>query len=259
MARAQQVRPLLWLHAGADLPAVYLMADAPVLGEATWSRSGRWLVALCLALGLHGLGWLMFHGFSGVRGHATSGAAVVMPLGAQRTHASGWSVRTQALPSAVVADRAHATIPSEPRHKLPEPNAAGLASDAREGGTVSDGDPNGPIPGMAVDMATQQALVPTTYTPAESLDQSARPIEDWVLDEAVLMAVRKGRIRVKVWVSDTGVVDGAELLAAEPPGDWAQQAIQPLRMTLMHPGMKDGRAVPSTVVVEIASEDQGYR
>lgn len=205
------------------------------------------LASLALVLALHALvAWVLQRsgGLSHGVAHAVVGAG---PEGAAATVLRSWQVKALAPPSgpeeALPAQATEATAPTAE----PLPPVAPIAHDEA---AVKPSSPATPALGV---------LVPTDYLPPEQLDQSARPVEEWVLDEPVLMAVRKARLHLKVWVSASGVVDGVDVLSAEPAGDWSRQAIQSLPLTVMHPGMKDGRAVPSMVVVEIASEDLGYR
>lgn len=97
------------------------------------------------------------------------------------------------------------------------------------------------------------------YTPADKLDQSPRPELGWFLDEDVLAPLPHGSMLVQLWVSAEGRIDRAELLRAEPPGDWALRALAPLPGTPMHPGVRDGRPVAATLVVELVSDNERFR
>lgn len=115
-----------------------------------------------------------------------------------------------------------------------------------------------PVPPMAAE-AGGHAGVAAPYWPSEQLSQGPRPELDWILDEEALGAVRQGRMWLRLWVSEQGRIDRVALLSAEPAGEWAERAVQRLADTRMQPGLKDGQAVPASVVVEIASEIERFR
>lgn len=98
-----------------------------------------------------------------------------------------------------------------------------------------------------------------SYLPAEVLTESPHPDAGWLLDEDALASVRQARLTLRVWVSAEGRIDRVALLSAEPAGDWAERAVQRLPDTPMQPGWLAGQAVPSTLVVEIASEIERFR
>lgn len=97
------------------------------------------------------------------------------------------------------------------------------------------------------------------YTPADQLDQSPRPELGWFLDEDVLAPLPHGSMLVQLWVSVEGRIDRAELLRADPPGDWALRALVPLPGTPMRPGVRDGHPVAATLVVELVSDNERFR
>ncbi len=97
------------------------------------------------------------------------------------------------------------------------------------------------------------------YAPADTLDQSPRPELGWFLDEDVLAPLPHASMLVQLWVSAEGRIDRAELLRAEPAGDWALRALAPLPGTPMRPGVRDGRPVAATLVVELVSDNERFR
>lgn len=135
--------------------------------------------------------------------------------------------------------------------------------DAPAQGRVSEAAPQGPD---AENSATQGAVPPMgsqwlqgRYAPSETLDQSPRPELGWFLDEDVLTPLLHGSMLVQLWVSAEGRIDRAELLRAEPPGDWALRALRPLMGTPMQPGMRAGHPVAATLVVELVSDNERFR
>ena len=97
------------------------------------------------------------------------------------------------------------------------------------------------------------------YAPSETLDQSPRPELGWFLDEDVLTPLLHGSMLVQLWVSADGRIDRAELLRAEPPGDWALRALRPLMGTPMLPGVRAGQPVAASLVVELVSDNERFR
>lgn len=200
-------------------------------------QTSPWCLAACAALLLHvGLWW----GWQAMRHGAWPGPA---SHGAVVRSAQGGAVRLRLMAApAPQEDAKPDAVASEdvvPDALLPSlsPPAAGHAAAAPAG----------------------QQGVAANYLPAEVLSDSPRPDPGWLLDEEVLASVRQARLTMRVWVSAEGRIDRVALLSAEPAGDWAERAVQRLPDTPMLPGLKDGRAVPSTLVVEIASEIERFR
>lgn len=200
------------------------------------ARTGMrsWWVAACAAMLLHaGLWWA----WQAVRQGALPGPSTHW-AGLPSVH--GGAVQLRLLASSAAQDGAKSRVavaenwvPDALLASLPPP-AAGPAAAGHQG-------------------------VATTYLPAESLSDSPRPDPGWLLDEEALASVRQARLTMRLWVSAEGRIDRVALLSAEPAGDWAERAVQRLPDTPMLPGLKDGRAVPSTLVVEIASEIERFR
>lgn len=97
------------------------------------------------------------------------------------------------------------------------------------------------------------------YAPADTLDQSPRPELGWFLDEDVLTPLQHGSMLVQLWVSAEGHIDRAELLHADPAGDWALRAMVPLPGTPMRPGVRGGQPVAATLVVELVTDNERFR
>ncbi len=199
--------------------------------------SQPWCVAACAAALLHaGLwwGWQAVHQ-GNLPGHATHAVG--------RPSAQGASVQVRLMASLATPAGA-------------QPEAALLE------GAVSDALLRSLPPSAAGHTALKPAGrqgVAANYLPAETLSDSPRPDPGWLLDEEALSSVRHARLTMRLWVSAEGRIDRVALLSAEPAGDWVERAVQRLPETPMLPGLKDGRAVPSTLVVEIASEIERFR
>lgn len=198
--------------------------------------------ALVAAVCVHALAWAFLQrgGLAGSDA-ALSARDAARSLPAAQPSASG-AIELRVLPetaapldadeaAAVLPTRAALLAPSDPIEvPPPQPTAAGAE------------------PGVSI-----------PYWSSDALQASPHPEWDWVLDEEALDRVRQVRMLVQVWVGESGRIDRVQLLQAEPPGPWAEQALSRLGETQMRPGIKDGRPVASTVVVEIATEVERFR
>lgn len=203
--------------------------------------SSRGLIAAAVAaIALHVLGTLALagEGWSG-RGDA-SRANVGFGSASLGANAPELRVRLAMLPEA------------PPQSNLVEasdqlgPSASAVSAES------SGVDADAPAAGGAATFAS-------TYLPAEEVDQGPAPEPGWILDENVLEHVGRAHMRLRLWVSDKGRIDRVVVLYAEPPGDWVDQAIQPLPSTHMRPAERDGRAVASTTVVELTANLETMR
>lgn len=102
-------------------------------------------------------------------------------------------------------------------------------------------------------------LAPMRYESSDSLQSSPRPLVGWVLDEEVLDGVRQATLMLQLWVSSQGRIDRVQLVRAEPPGEWVSRALANFSDTAMVPGVKDGRDVPSILMVEIVTDLEKFR
>ncbi len=200
-------------------------------------RARPWCLAACAAVFLHAVLWW---GWQVARQGALPGPATHRE-GLQSVQDGAVQLRLMASPAAQTYARHDAAAPADAvsdalLQSLP-PTEAGQASASAAG---------------------QQGGA-TRYLPAEDLSDSPRPDAGWLLDEEALASARQVRLTMRVWVSAEGRIDRVALLSAEPAGDWVKRAVQRLPETRMLPGLKDGRPVPSTVVVEISSEIERFR
>lgn len=97
------------------------------------------------------------------------------------------------------------------------------------------------------------------YLPSDEVDEGPVPEPGWVLDEGVLERVGRASMRLRLWVSADGHIDRVAVLHAEPSGPWANEAIAPMPNTRMRPAERDGRAVASTIVVELSADLEAVR
>jgi len=106
------------------------------------------------------------------------------------------------------------------------------------------------------EFAGADAWMASIYRDASELDQSALPLADWVLDEEALRGLPHTLIQLRLKVSAGGQIDRVEVLKADPPGQWVLMALRRLSETPMQAGLRDGRPVASTLVVELATENE---
>lgn len=64
---------------------------------------------------------------------------------------------------------------------------------------------------------------------------------------------------LRLWVSAQGHIDHVAVLRAEPGGVWVDRAIRSLPETRMRPGERAGKAVASTLVVELFADLETFR
>lgn len=104
--------------------------------------------------------------------------------------------------------------------------------------------------------AGADAWMASIYRDASELDQSALPLADWVLDEEALQGLPHTLIQLRLKVSAGGQIDHVEVLKSDPPGRWVLVALRRLSETPMQAGLRDGKPVASTLVVELATENE---
>lgn len=202
-------------------------------------RARPWCLAACAAVLLHAVLWW---GWQVARHGAVPGPA---------TH-SHWA----GLPSAQDGAVQLRLMASPPPQADAKPDAT-ASEDAVPDALLRSLPPT--AAGQTSASAAAQQGVAARYLPAEDLSDSPRPDPGWLLDEEALASVRQARLTLRVWVSAEGRIDRVALISAEPAGDWVERAVQRLPETHMLPGLKDGRPVPSTAVVEISSEIERFR
>lgn len=206
--------------------------------------------AVLAAAALHGAMWLLLQqgGLIGRRDGETASSVASRADSTQADeHQRAASINIR------VADRSATS--SRPRVEI---DGADHAQPVASGASLPDA---ALLPSTAQSSIAAGAahLLPAVYWSSESLQSSPRPQAGWVLDEEVLDGVRQARVLLQVWVSALGQIDQVRILKAEPPGEWAHRALAHVSETIMSPGMKDGRAVPATVVVEIVADVERFR
>lgn len=63
-----------------------------------------------------------------------------------------------------------------------------------------------------------------------------------------------GRVIVRLYIAESGAVDKALILQAEPPGYFEEAVEQAFRTASFTPAMKNGRPVKAQMVIEVLYE-----
>lgn len=100
---------------------------------------------------------------------------------------------------------------------------------------------------------------PVRYLRSSDVHERATPIEmaPLVYPEKAYINRIPGTVRMRVYISDAGGVDAAEIVSASPAGHFETAAIEAVRRTRFKPARKDGRTVPSQKVVEVNFDPYG--
>ena len=230
----------------------------PARWQAAW-RHPALLAAGLAACGLHGAMWWGWahQGLTGAQAGVAPAASAAVHVRLAGPHAGTAALSRTAGPEGQDVPTEHS------RNALYAP-AHGLAGTA---GAPALAEETGASAGLGADLAPPDRMHPPagpqwltgSYVPADTLDQSPRPELSWFLDEDVLAPLQHGSMLVQLWVSAEGRIDRAELLHADPAGDWALRAMVPLPGTPMRPGVRGGQPVAATLVVELVSDNERFR
>lgn len=100
---------------------------------------------------------------------------------------------------------------------------------------------------------------PTRYLGSSQVDERATPMQmaALVYPEKAYVNRIPGTVRLRLYISDEGRVDKADVLAASPRGHFEQAALDAVRATRFRPARKDGRPVPSQKLIEVEFDPYG--
>jgi hypothetical protein len=177
-----------------------------------------------LSIALHASLVMLFDGVPGRSGGVPPGSPLVvtLPRLAERPPESGRSVTSEMLQDAGGSARPEAVAPPQ----------GGSVADASDGAAA--------IAGLPVER----------YRASRDLDVQPQAYFVPSLDSAE-MAGTTGyqRVELKLWVSDAGIVDDAEVLSGSPVfSETVRRAFLGARFT---PGMLGGKPVPAVVTFEV--------
>lgn len=196
------------------------------------------MVATVAGVALHVLGTLALSDVGWVgRGEASSAGQVA--------RAAGLHVRLASPMVLTVHDQGH------------EQQDGPAASAPPQGVSRIDGMQD--LMSQAPPAAGGSATLASTYLSADEIDQGPVPEPGWILNEGVLSEVGRARMRLRLWISESGRIDRIAVIQADPSGDWVDRAIAPLPETRMRPAERDGRPVAASVVVELSADLETLR
>jgi TonB family protein len=119
---------------------------------------------------------------------------------------------------------------------------------------LPSGKPTTPKSGKAVAPTTAVGKnEPERYLTSREVDQPARPrgTVPLIYPENPLIWKLHGVVRLRLLISELGAVDGAEVVNAEPPGEFEEAALDAARRMRYDPAVKNGRPVKSQKLIEV--------
>lgn len=96
-------------------------------------------------------------------------------------------------------------------------------------------------------------VVPNRYFLSAEVDQKAEPIAVAPLiypEDAYLRRI-PGSVTLRVYLNETGAIDGVDILAADPPGMFDQAALDAVLATRFRPALLLARPVKNVKTIEI--------
>jgi protein TonB len=97
------------------------------------------------------------------------------------------------------------------------------------------------------------STLPERYLSPREVDVPARPLGTvpLIYPENPLIWKLHGVVRLRVFISEQGTVDGAEVVLAQPPGEFEEAALDAIRRMTYKPAVKNGRPVKSQKLIEV--------
>lgn len=128
---------------------------------------------------------------------------------------------------------------------VPDPSAADRPADAAQPLTQQHAEGAGLLPLPA----------PVFYT-MDQLSKRPQPLAEANLDpEAIRPIVASGKIILKLWINEFGVVTDAAVEKTDMPGVFSQTAIAAFKGLRFSPGERNGQPVRSLMRVEVTYDD----
>jgi len=106
-------------------------------------------------------------------------------------------------------------------------------------------------PGAAT--APGSKALPIRYLPLAELDTPARPrgTVPLIYPENPLIWKLGGVVRVRLLINERGTVDAAEVVSAQPEGEFEEAALAAVRRLVYDPALRNGRPVKSEKLIEV--------
>ena len=112
-----------------------------------------------------------------------------------------------------------------------------------------------PVPAQRPGPATaaRSKALPIRYLPLSELDTPARPrgTVPLIYPENPLIWKLGGVVRVRLLINEQGIVDAAEVVSAQPEGEFEEAALDAVRRMVYDPALRDGRPVKSEKLIEV--------
>lgn len=105
------------------------------------------------------------------------------------------------------------------------------------------------------------STLPERYLTPREVDVPARPrgTVPLIYPEDALIWKLHGVVRLRVFISEHGVVDGAEVILAKPAGEFEEAALDAIRRMAYEPAVKNGRPVKSQKLIEVTFDPHEQR
>ena len=216
-------------------------------------RMPRFMGAVAAAIALHAAALILRPGVSGGRVSAASApsflAVRILQPASSETAATDPSASTMPdavpVPSAVPATQPRESPPPKPLARAVA-EAEGLRERKEERPTRSArarADPAAP--------ASDALSAAPDYAFGTQLDPGPRPLDEIDPEYPDTVRLRSGTVVLRLLISETGHVDEAAVVRANPPGVFEQAAIEAFARARFAPGMAGGRPVKSQIRIEV--------
>lgn len=104
---------------------------------------------------------------------------------------------------------------------------------------------------LGAGQATSGATLPRPYY-LKTSELTEPPLELQAIEPVFPSgASATGRVKMRLYISERGLVDAIDITDAEPAGEFEQAAIQAFSEARFRPGYKDGAAVRSQIALEV--------
>jgi protein TonB len=110
-----------------------------------------------------------------------------------------------------------------------------------------------PVPAHRAAGARPRAVLPARYLPLREVDTPARPrgTVPLIYPENPFIWKLGGVVRLRLLIDEHGTVDAAEVLSAEPEGEFEEAALAAVRRLIYDPALRNGRPVKSEKLIEV--------
>jgi hypothetical protein len=89
------------------------------------------------------------------------------------------------------------------------------------------------------------------YFSATEVDQVALPIDDWNFSLSHLNPALTYGLQLEIYIGFDGSIDDWVVIKQEPQGDWVEQVVEKLKLTVLMPATKEGLPVNMVRTIEI--------